>query len=228
VSARLSPDGMYYWDGSQWLSTLSPDGGHRWNGTAWVPVQRTAFVPPVYSNERAPARVATSWTRPLQYAVAGWYALSGLYALSLPFWMGGIMSQAMNQSIHRQEALNPAASPLPASFYDSMTSIATGVLWFAAVIGAAICLVAIVGSLMRWTWLYYVVLVLLGLGTLSLPLNLVSAITGSSVTASSGFAMPDWLYFVSVAMSVPGAALFVWMLIAIVRRGPWGMTRPVS
>lgn len=40
---QLSPDGAYYWNGQQWVSTLSPDGAHRWNGTAWV---ATAPQPP--------------------------------------------------------------------------------------------------------------------------------------------------------------------------------------
>src|SRR5216683_2443487 len=34
---RLSDDGLYYWDGSRWISTLSPDGRWRWNGSGWVP-----------------------------------------------------------------------------------------------------------------------------------------------------------------------------------------------
>jgi hypothetical protein len=84
MSAQLSPDGLYYWDGSQWQSTLSHDGRTRWNGSEWVPVQGQGFGPSanVYSPT---ARVPTSWTRPLQYTVAGWYALSAIYSLSLPF-----------------------------------------------------------------------------------------------------------------------------------------------
>lgn len=37
VPGQLSPDGAYYWDGAQWVTTLSKDGAHRWNGTAWIP-----------------------------------------------------------------------------------------------------------------------------------------------------------------------------------------------
>jgi len=39
---QLSPDGAYYWDGQQWVTTLSKDGAHRWNGSAWVPVAAAA------------------------------------------------------------------------------------------------------------------------------------------------------------------------------------------
>jgi uncharacterized RDD family membrane protein YckC len=32
-----SPDGLWFWDGSQWRSLVSPDGYSIWTGTAWVP-----------------------------------------------------------------------------------------------------------------------------------------------------------------------------------------------
>src|SRR5713226_2859647 len=150
---------MYYWDGTNWVSTLSHDGRSRWNGATWMPVAGGA---PPAAYQAAVSRVATSWTKPLQYAVAGWYALSGLYALSLPFWMSGPMTQLINQSIQRQQELNPSATPLPADFGNTVGSVMTGGLWVAAVIGAVICAVVVIGALSRWTWLYYVVLVLLG------------------------------------------------------------------
>jgi hypothetical protein len=233
MSMKISPDGMYYWDGQQWLSTLSRDGQHRWNGEAWVPTgQGPSAIS--YQQPQLSPRQPTSWTRPLQLAVAGWYVLSAIYALSLPFWMGSSLSQAMNQSINqsiqRQQALNPSATPPPAGLADSITSMMSGFLWVAAIFGVAICVVIVIGALNRWTWLYYVVLVLLGLSAVSLPFNLVSAISGSSISSASGFSMPGWTYWLGLATSIPSAALFVWMLVALVKRGPWAMTRvaPVS
>src|SRR5256885_10156494 len=78
LSARLSPDGMYYWDGERWVSTLSYDGRQRWTGTTWVPVGGPAFPQAPYQAQRVP-RQPTSWTRPMQYAIAAWYAISALY-----------------------------------------------------------------------------------------------------------------------------------------------------
>jgi hypothetical protein len=37
-AGEISPDGSYYWDGQQWLSTLSPDYRFRWDGTKWAAV----------------------------------------------------------------------------------------------------------------------------------------------------------------------------------------------
>jgi hypothetical protein len=227
MSTRLSPDGMYYWDGQQWVSTLSHDGRSRWNGTSWIPSG------PVYAptNYQAPGRVArepTSWTRPLQLTVAAFYFLQGLYTLTLPFWMSGPLVQAMNQSIQRQQQLNPTASPPPAEFLNAMTSFMSGALWVAALFGLAIAAVAVIGALSRWTWIYYVVLVLLGLGAISLPLDLVNAAGGSAITSASGLSMPSWTNWIGLATAIPGTALFVWMLVALVKRGPWAMRKVAS
>jgi hypothetical protein len=227
MSARLSPDGMYYWDGQQWVSTLSHDGRSRWNGTVWVPtgpVYGAPYQPPGHVE-----REATSWTGPLQLAVAGWYGLQGIYALTLPFWMGGPLSQALNQSIQqsiqRSQQLNPGASPPPVDFVNTMTSFVGGALWAAAVFGLAVAVVAVIGALRRWTWVYYVVLVFLGLGTISLPLDVVDALGGSSISSASGFTMPGWFYWVGLLSAIPSTALFIWMLVALVRRGPWAMRK---
>ena len=42
-AGQLSPDGKFYWDGQQWVSSISPDGRHRWNGTQWLPYRRMRF-----------------------------------------------------------------------------------------------------------------------------------------------------------------------------------------
>ena len=230
MSARLSPDGMYYWDGSQWVSTLSHDGRSRWNGTSWIPTGQ-AYGPAGYQPPGRVTREATSWTQPLQLTVAVFYALQGVYALTLPFWMGGPMTQAMNQSIEqsiqRQQQLNPSVSPPPAEFVNAMSSFMGGILWVAAVFGVAVAVVAVIGALKRWTWVFYVVLVFLGLGAISLPLNLVNAAGGGALNGASGFTMPSWTYWVGLAVSIPGTALFVWMLVALIKRGPWAMRKVV-
>src|SRR5260370_6017760 len=225
---RLSDDGLYYWDGSRWISTLSPDGRWRWNGSAWVPVAATAApgFAPYPSYQRATPRRPTPWTKPMQYAVAAWYAVSGLYPLGLPFWMSGTMSQMINQSIQRSTAQNPEVSPPPAEFVSTMTTMMSGVLWIAAIIGVVISVVIIIGALNRWTWMFYVVLVFLGLVPLSLPFNIIGALAGS--TALNPYGLPVWVTWLSVVLGIPSTALFVWMLVAVIRYGPWAMTRRVE
>jgi hypothetical protein len=214
---------MYYWDGTQWVSTLAHDGRSRWNGTAWVPTAQAGA--PAYQAPGRVRREPTSWTRPLQLAVAGWYVVQGLYSLTLPFWMGGSITQVVNQAIQRQEALSPSASPPPADFLNAITSLVTGILWVGAVIGVAIAAVVVIGALKRWTWMYYAVLVLLGFGAISLPLDLVNALGGSAISSASGFSLPSWTYWLGLIVSIPGTLLFVWMLVALAQRGPWAMRK---
>lgn len=149
---KLSDDGLYYWDGRQWISTLSPDGRSRWNGYAWVPAAPMAAPAyPHYYQQPATVRVPTPWTKPMQYAVAALYVLSGVYGLSQPFWTSGLMSQALNQSFQRQSQLDPNGSPPPPEFVSSMSSMMSGIVWASAIIIAAIFAVFVIGALKRWT-----------------------------------------------------------------------------
>ena len=220
MSVRFSPDGMYYWDGARWLSTLSPDGRFRWDGSSWVPVTHAPSPYVVQPTVREPTR----WTRPLQYAVAGWYALSALIGLSLPFWMSGQMSAIMQASIRQQQAQSPDLQPPPQSFYDAMNTMMSVALWIAAIFAFAIALVVVIGALKRWTWMYYAVLVLLGLGVLSEPVNLINFATGA---AASNFAYrpPTSIYLLGIASWIPTTALFVVMLVAVIKIGPWAMRK---
>src|SRR5207244_12614837 len=92
VSTRVSPDGMYYWDGQSWVSTLSHDGRFRWHGTAWVPVASQPFAPVPYQ-ARPAARQPAAWPLPAQYAVAAGQAMSAVCRLPVTFWRGASMSQ---------------------------------------------------------------------------------------------------------------------------------------
>jgi hypothetical protein len=51
-AGELSPDGGYYWDGQQWLSTLSPDHRWRWDGTKWAAIVSAPLPAPT---EKPPA-----------------------------------------------------------------------------------------------------------------------------------------------------------------------------
>ena len=227
MSAQISPDGMYYWDGQAWVSTLSHDGRHRWNGTAWVPV---AGYTPAAGFGSAPAsnlREPTSWTRPLQYAVIAYYSLTGLYGALSPLFLYGSMRDYLHsvaaQSAQQAQQSNPGASPPPdlTPFFDAMLPWILGV---SAVFAVAIAAVVIIGALNRWRWLYYVLLVFLGLGVLGLPFTILSA-TGVTATAARVPSPIGGTGWVSVGFSILGAALFVWMLVALIRRGPWAMRR---
>jgi hypothetical protein len=223
VSARLSPDGMYYWDGQAWRSTLSPDGRFRWDGSTWTPVSSMVVTP--YGFVR-PQREPTSWTRPLQLAVTGWYVWSIIFTLAEPLWMGGLMNGFLNQSMQRQQQVNPQFSPPPANFTDMMSSFMAVGMWVTVTVYAVVFVVIIVGAWQRWVWMYWVVLVLLGLTSIVVPIDLIYVFLGPVMSASAGLTMPSWLYPLQFITGLPAIGLFVWMLVALVKRGPWAMRRP--
>jgi hypothetical protein len=220
VSQRISPDGMYYWNGAAWVSTVSPDGRYRWDGASWVPVT----LPPYAVG--APQRIVrepTSWTRPLQIAVIVWYGFSALVTVTSPFWMGDAMNQIVNQTIQRQDATG--VEPLPPGFADTMTAMMAGVLWVSAIIGIAIAAVAIVAAIRRWTWAYYAIMALLGLGLLGVPVDIADAVGGGMLNATQGFSLPIWIVWFAVATGLVDGALLLFMIVGLVRIGPWGMRR---
>jgi len=74
VPGQLSADGLWYWNGQEWKSTLSPDGVHRWNGSAWVPA---GPAPPPAPPSGPPSSPAPPWlsmdapgAQPAAYAAA--------------------------------------------------------------------------------------------------------------------------------------------------------------
>jgi hypothetical protein len=103
--------------------------------------------------------------------------------------------------------------------------VTTAMTWGLAVgaaVGVGISVVAIIGALKRWTWVFYVVLILLGLETASFPFTLISAF---STSALNPVKLPVALIATSVAFGFPAVAIFAWMLVAAIKRGPWGMRR---
>jgi hypothetical protein len=221
---KLSQDGLYYWDGQQWVSTLSNDGRSRWNGVAWVPV--ATLTPVFYSQPPTRARVPTGWTKPMQYSVIAWYVAYAIWSIAGPLLMAGSISDYVNQVVQQNAALNPDVPPPPADVMATINNVITVALAIGAAIGVAISAVAIIGALGRWTWVFYAVLVLLGLQTVSFPFTLISAFSAS---AFSPIQLPVAISAASVAFAIPAIALFIWMALAAFRRGPWAMTRvPLS
>ena len=167
----------------------------------------------------------TGWTKPLQYSVVAWYLVYAIWSVAGPFLLAGPLSDYVNQVIQQNAALNPDTPPPPADVLSTINSVITVALGVGAAIGVAISAVAIIGALRRWTWVFYAVLVLLGLQTVSFPFTLISAFTTS---AFSPIKLPVAMTAVSVALAIPAVALFIWMAVAAFRRGPWAMTRPPS
>lgn len=197
--------------------TYSPDGRWWWNGAAWVPI---APVPTV-------AR-PTAWTLPLQQAAAGLLVIGLLYsAFAVP---------ASFASASANPFLTPADPSMTAAqqeqFRQIMRSMLLGTGIVAAVLGVAWNVVLLVGSLRRWRWVFWYLMIVYLLGA---ALNLVTApITIlSATTAPAGFGvfprLPWWLYLAGFLLVSLQLALGIWMLVALRRFGTWACVRtPVT
>ena len=214
---------MYLWDGQRWVSTLSPDGRSRWDGAAWTPV--APFAPIPYEAPRKPPREPTSWTHPLQYTVVGWSALAAIYRLSLPFSLNGFVNSYVNHTIQRQH--DTYGTVPPPGYAETLTTAMTLGLWIGASFWTVMSAVLIIGALKRWTWSFYASLVVLGLSVILLPYSLVTVATGRGLSTVTAVGMPAWNYWSSIGLAIAATALFVWMIVALIRRGPWA-TRRVS
>jgi hypothetical protein len=229
---KFSADGSRYWDGRFWVRALSPDGNFRWNGSEWVPVAAPttpAMAPTTPAGTYyapATARVPTQWTKPMQNSVVALQAVTILYLLSEAYLLSATMSQFVNQGLQQSATHNPQASPPPAELVTVFTSLFSVVFWGGAAIGSVVSIVIIIGALNRWRWMFYVVLVFFGLSTIGLPFSLISAVSGSfDANVYGANLLASWL---TVALGLPTAALFVWMLVALFRYGPWAMPRTLD
>ena len=164
-------------------------------------------------------RAPTPWTKPMQNTVTALNALTIVYLLVLAFLLSTEMSQIFNQVLQQSAGQNPNASPPPAQMVNGVTSFFSFVFWGGAMMGIAFCVLIIVGALKRWTWMFYVVLVFGGLTTILLPFNLIAAIGRSTTPGVPSVAA--WESWLQVLYGTASAALFVWMVIALVRYGPW-------
>lgn len=123
---QLSPDGEWFWDGTEWRVAYSPDRRWRWDGRSWVPTwpqppQRWRFEP-------------TEWTRRLQVTVIALLAVGILTGIAaFPAIVLPALQQSMERSIAIQSA-NPSVDP------EQMRSLMNSVLY--VTLGFALLLTA--------------------------------------------------------------------------------------
>ena len=209
------------------MSALSPDGRQRWDGSSWVPIPPSYaphpdFIPaPIAAPP--PERKPTSWTRPLQIAVAAWFAISALWGVGWTVLTFATAQDYTRQTALRQAARSPALYPDPAQYASTMSTIAAVSVVVVVTIVSILSLVAIVSALRRWTWAYYALLGWQGLSIASIPFSVVNALgRGASGTLPPILEAEQWA---DIAYGVVGMGLFAWMLVALLRRGPWATTR---
>jgi len=178
---------------------VSADGQFRWDGTQWVPIPRGTREP-------------TPWTRPLQLATAGFFALQAVLSILTSALF--INHDTMLRVMKTQGNIPPGTDP------ESLVPFAIFIGWATVIFIVVLGLVAALGSYLRWRWMFWVALVLLGFGAIGAITNL------SYFVKPDASPMPTWAVAIDEVVSIASAALFVWLLIAVIRYGPWAMKKP--
>lgn len=96
----------------------------------------------------------------------------------------------------------------------------------ASVIGFSVFLALVelfgaLGAFLRWRWMFWYVFVLMALGSLSAIIGI-----GGFVRPASNSPIPIWASVVEELLAVGAIAMFAWMLMGLIRFGPWAMKRP--
>jgi hypothetical protein len=179
---------------------VSADGQFRWDGQQWVPI-------PLGTREPTP------WTRPMQLAAAGLFAFEAVYSVVVAIVF--INRDTMLKAIKAQGTQIPSGTSV-----DTILNIAIGTT-IAVVVFFAICeLVAAAGSYLGWRWMFWAALILFALGGLGALTNLPTLFKPDT----SPIPLPAVL--VSELASILSLGMFIWMLLGVIKFGPWAMKKP--
>jgi hypothetical protein len=186
------------------------------SGQAALP-SAPAAVAPIYRQDEF-VRSPTSWTRPMQLAVAAYLVISTLISLA-------------SQLVFANEVKAIAAAQMAKSFKASGRAFTDADVKSAVDLGLALALVfglifaiifvvlAILSVTGTRTWVFWVDLVLLALGIF----GLLSAVTSFSDPASAQ--IPAGARPFSLLSGLADLGLVVWMIVALVKYGPWAQEK---
>jgi hypothetical protein len=181
------------------VGQISPDGQFRWDGQQWAPLARGYREP-------------TSWTRPMQLAIAAYLVLSAVYSL--------VSTALFLNAAAIEKAIRSSNASVPSDQVQQAVTLALVVGWVFAVVIAAVSVLFAIGSYLGWRWAFWASLVWLGLNSIGVLTNL-----GSLANASTQ-PQPVAVIAGSLVLSLIALALFIWLVVAAVRYGPWAMRKP--
>jgi hypothetical protein len=134
------------------------------------------------------------------------------------------MSDVIRQRALLAADANPGLYSDPSQYAASVATFGQILLAVVSIVYVAIAIVVLISAIRRWTWTYYAVLVLLALLVLGLPSVLAYLLVISQAAPALGgsLAVVQWA---GVALGLLAVGLFGWMLVALLRRGPWATLR---
>ena len=181
------------------IGQISPDGLFRWDGQDWMPLARGYREP-------------TDWTLPLQRAGAAYLVVAALEQV--------VTNALFTNSASVERTIRAQQPSWSADQVHSAAQLGVALSWATVVVLSAIMIFLAVGSLLRWRWTFWVVLVWLALSSLGVAQGAL-ALTSTAVQSQ-----PKGSIAVGLVVAVAGLGLLVWFIVAAVRYGPWGMRKP--
>lgn len=185
---------------AQSVGQISADGQFRWDGQEWVPLA---------ANYREP----TPWTRPMQLISAALFALSAVTSIITTAIF--VNHDTIVRTLKAQGVQVPSTTTL-----DDVANISLAITWGVVIFFTVCEVVAAIGSYFGWRWAFWAALVLYGLSGISAFTNLTTLFNASKSPVPVAGLVAGEIF------SVLGLAMFVWMLIAVIRYGPWAMKKP--
>ena len=181
------------------VGQISPDGLFRWDGQDWTPLARGYREP-------------TSWTLPLQRAAAAYMVLAAIEQL--------VSTALFTNTASIAEATRAQRPALSDEQIQTAAQFGVALGWATVIVLSGIMVLLAVGSLLRWRWAFWVVLVWLAL-------SCIGVVTGAvALTSNVVQAQPKGSIAVGLAFAVAAVALLVWFIVAAARYGPWAMRKP--
>jgi hypothetical protein len=149
----------------------------------------------------------------MQLAATGLFAVEAIYSVVVTVLF--VNHDTMLKALKAQGSQIPSDSNLDTIINIAIASTIGVVVFF------AVCqLVGAVGSYLGWRWMFWVALVLFGLGGLGALTNLPTLFRPDT----SPIPLPAVL--VSELLSILSLAIFAWMLVGVIKFGPWAMKKP--
>jgi hypothetical protein len=162
----------------------------------------------------------------MHYLIAAFYGVQAIFLGSMPFWYIQTMTQWADAMNKQNQQLNPGSPTLPPDLAGNINNEMTVAFYVATFVLVAICLLLVVVALSRFNWAFYVIFGLLCLETLYLGFSAAESIVTSLVSSAlvgQSIGPPAWMIWAEVGFAILAAALLVWMLIVMIRTGPWAM-----
>ena len=149
----------------------------------------------------------------MQLATAGYFVVTTFFSLVTSAVY--INHDTMLRAIRAQGTQIPQGTDV-----DTLVNFSIAFAITFVIVIAALELLAALGSFLGWRWMFWVALVLFGLDALGALANL------GYFARPETSPLPTWTLAVNELFAVAGVGLFVWLLIAAIKFGPWAMKRP--